>query len=134
MTAPYVVRTETGEYRYFTLPTEGTGPFGAGILLFLREGEYLDANLLADAVRLAIVGEPPGGTWYKTAYTRAIRTGPIDSAPRTGTLAVGNEVEVIEIQIVMNQEWGLVGRTRANGQTSIIQRGNWVKLLGMSKI
>jgi len=86
MTAPYVVRNEQGEYKTFDLPTEGPGPYGASILLFLGLNEYLDVNLLSAALKQSIVGEPPGGTWYKTAYLRAIRTAPIDSAPRAGTL------------------------------------------------
>jgi hypothetical protein len=134
MTAPYVVRNEQGEYKTFDLPTEGPGPYGASILLFLGQHEFLNVNLLASALQQAIVGEPPGGTWYKTAYVRAIRTAPIDSAPRAGTLPVAYEVEIMEIRIVINQEWGMIGQIRHGKQTDNQYAGNWVKLLGMTKI
>ena len=134
MTAPYVVRDENGEYRKFLLPTEGPGPYGAGLLVFLGLNEYLNVDLLAAALQQSITGTPPGGTWYRTAYVRAIRTGPGDNAARVGTLIVGGEVEIMDTRVVRSQDWGAIGYIRILGKSTYDQRGNWIKLLGMTKI
>jgi hypothetical protein len=44
LTAPHLVRTGNGEYLNFNLDTVGQRPFGAMILVYLRQREFLKAK------------------------------------------------------------------------------------------
>lgn len=134
MSAPYVVRNGNGEYLEFNLNTDGQGPFGAMILCYLRQGEYLSAHNLAVSLAASITGQPPTGIWYRTGYDRAIRQYASDGALKVGLLAVGDQCEVMEIVTVTNEPWGKLGRVNQSGVVNTNFAGRWAKLTGMTKV
>lgn len=134
MTAPYVVRNTEGQYLEFNLDTVGQGPYGAMVLRYLRQGEYLDAHAFATALAASITGQPPSGIWYRADYVRAIRQGAGDGTLRVGTLDVGDQCEVMEVVTVSKEPWGRIGRVKIGGVVSSNFTGTWAKLIGMTKV